>query len=180
MLIEPSGSIRIKCVGDQIHADSQFQAWGLSVPQSSVEPEQLNEACFKVARACKARGVVGFFTVDFITFIHPKTVCVQCAMSRAIQRLRKHYIDLPTQMRQELWAIDLGISYSDSLAMFNLFEFATQGKLDAMTHYFDVPPPKKEEKKVRRRKCVRTRARTHQHSLWLLHSHVVLQTKGRG
>ena len=58
------------------------------------------------------------------------------------------------QMRQELWAIDLGISYSDSLAMFNLFEFATRGKLDPMTHYFEVPPPKKEEKKVRRRKCV--------------------------
>lgn len=74
MLIEPNGNMNIVSAGDQIHADSQFSCWGLSVPQSSVEPEQLNEACFKIAKACKSRGAMGYFTLDFITFIHPKTV----------------------------------------------------------------------------------------------------------
>ena len=61
-------------MGDQIHAETPFSCWGLSMPQSSVEPDQLNDACFKIAEACKARGVIGFFAVDFVTFIHPKTV----------------------------------------------------------------------------------------------------------
>ena len=46
----------------------------MSIPQSSVEPDQLNEACMKVGEACKARGVIGNFAVDFVTFIHPKSV----------------------------------------------------------------------------------------------------------
>ena len=74
MLIEPNGKIGVVCAGDQIHADSQFSCWGMSVPQSSVEPEDLNEACHKIGEACKARGVVGYFSVDFVTFIHPKSV----------------------------------------------------------------------------------------------------------
>ena len=76
MLIAPNGDISIVCMGDQIHADSPLQCWGLSVPQSSVEPEQLNASCYRIAQACKARGVVGYLTVDFVTFIHPKTVSV--------------------------------------------------------------------------------------------------------
>ena len=78
MLIEPTGVIKLVCVGDQIHADSPLRCWGLSVPQASVEPEQLNDACFRIAQACKARGVVGYFTIDFITFIHPRTVSTSC------------------------------------------------------------------------------------------------------
>ena len=60
----------------------------------------------------------------------------------------------PLQMQQELWTIDMGLSYGDSLAMFRLLEFTTGGKLDSKTHFFDVPPPKKEEKKSRRRRLV--------------------------
>ena len=80
MLIEPNGNIGVVCAGDQIHADSQFSCWGMSVPQSSVEPEELNEACHKVGEACKARGVVGYFSIDFVTFIHPKSVSPKCNM----------------------------------------------------------------------------------------------------
>lgn len=74
MLIEPNGTVSIVSLGDQIHAESLLSCWGLSVPQASVEPEQLNASCYKIAEACKARGVVGYFTIDFVTFIHPKSV----------------------------------------------------------------------------------------------------------
>ena len=57
-------------------------------------------------------------------------------------------------MNQILWALDLGLSFSDSLAMYKLLEFTTCGKLDPKTHFFDIPPPKKEEKKSRRRRYV--------------------------
>ena len=74
MLIEPNGELSIVSVGDQIHDNSLYTCWGLSVPQSSVEPELLNINLFKIAEACRARGVIGYFAVDFVTFIHPKTV----------------------------------------------------------------------------------------------------------
>ncbi|ELT97689.1 hypothetical protein CAPTEDRAFT_178180 [Capitella teleta] len=128
MLIEPTGKIKVLMNGDQIHAETQFAFWGLSLPQSSVEPDALNEACERVGRACSARGIMGYFTVDFVTFIHPKT------------------------MKQELWAVDLTLKYSDSLAMFSFTTFATGGHFDPLTHTFDIPPLKREEKKSRRKR----------------------------
>ena len=74
MLIEPTGKYSIVCLGDQIHADTPFSCWGVSIPQSSIEPDDLNSACKRVAEACKSRGILGHFCVDFITFIDQKTV----------------------------------------------------------------------------------------------------------
>lgn len=127
MLIEPNGKTSMISCGDQIHAESQFSCWGVSVPQSSVEPEVLNKACSRIADSCKSRGIMGYFCVDFVTFIDPKS------------------------MEQQLWALDISLQYSDSLAMFQLMSFVSNGTLDTKTHVFDVPPPKQENKKRRRR-----------------------------
>ena len=48
--------------------------------------------------------------------------------------------------------MDLTLSYSDSLAMFQLMQFTTGGQLDPKTHFFDVPLAKREEKKSRRKR----------------------------
>lgn len=74
MLIEPTGTVNLLACGDQIHAESPFFCWGVSVPQSSIEPSVLNDACHRIGDACKARGIVGYLRIDFVTFIHPKTV----------------------------------------------------------------------------------------------------------
>jgi hypothetical protein len=74
ILIEPSSGVQLIACGDQIHAESEFSCWGLSVPQSSVDPILLNDIMKKVADACRARGIVGYITVDFVTFIEPITV----------------------------------------------------------------------------------------------------------
>jgi hypothetical protein len=55
-------------------------------------------------------------------------------------------------MQQEVWAVDLDLNYSDTQAMFALMKFVTGGKMDPVTHYYDIPPPRKEEKKSRRRR----------------------------
>ncbi|XP_074650955.1 IQ domain-containing protein H-like isoform X2 [Tubulanus polymorphus] len=123
MLIEPNGHIEMVNMGDQIHASSPFRCWGLSVPQSSVEADQLNKICYDVADACKSRGVVGYFSVDFATFIDP------------------------VSMDQKLWAIDLSLCYSDHLAMTQMMKFVTNATLDTKNHTLDVPLPPKEEKK---------------------------------
>ena len=76
MLIEPNGATSIVSCGDQIHAESMFSCWGVSIPQSSVEPDILNKACYRIAESCKSRGIMGYFAVDFVTFIDPLTVCI--------------------------------------------------------------------------------------------------------
>ena len=76
MLIEPNGVASIISCGDQIHAESQFSCWGVSIPQASVEPDQLNQSCYRIADACKSRGIMGYFAIDFVTFIDPKSVSV--------------------------------------------------------------------------------------------------------
>ncbi|XP_052701435.1 IQ domain-containing protein H-like isoform X2 [Crassostrea angulata] len=127
MLIEPTGRANVLCMGDQIHAETPFSCWGVSMPQSSVEPDVLNAACKKVAEACKSRGIIGYLSVDFVTFIDSKT------------------------NDQKLWALDLSLHYSDSLAMFQLMSYVSNGKLDLSTHTFNVPPPPQVQKKRRRR-----------------------------
>ena len=74
MFIEPTGNIKLVCNGDQLHAETPYTCWGLSVPQSSVDPEDLNQICENIGQSVKARGGMGHFSIDFVTFIHPKTV----------------------------------------------------------------------------------------------------------
>lgn len=74
MLIEPTGEISMVSCGDQIHSTSPLECWGTTVPQCSVEPSSLHSMCVKIAEACKCRGMIGFFSIDLVTFIHPHTM----------------------------------------------------------------------------------------------------------
>lgn len=126
LLIEPSGVVNMLTCGDQIHAESLFSCWGVSMPQSSIEPDTLNLACKKIADACKSRGIMGYMRIDFVTFINPKT------------------------MEQELWALDLCLHFSDHLAMFRLMEYVTHGAFQPETHTVEVTTS--DENKPRRRR----------------------------
>ncbi|GCB69451.1 hypothetical protein scyTo_0008387 [Scyliorhinus torazame] len=74
MLIEPTGEVSMISCGDQLHSKSLLECWGSTVPQSSVDPGNLHSVCVKIAEACKSRGVMGFFSIDLVTFIHPHTM----------------------------------------------------------------------------------------------------------
>ncbi|XP_067874250.1 IQ motif-containing protein H isoform X2 [Heterodontus francisci] len=128
MLIEPTGEVSMISCGDQIHSKSPLECWGTTVPQCSVDPGNLYSVCVKIAEACKARGVIGFFSIDLVTFIHPYT------------------------MEQQVWATDLDLAYSDQLAMTQLMLFISNGKLNCKTNIFEVPPKPKEKKRSRRKK----------------------------
>lgn len=73
MLIEPDG-VRLVTSGDHIHAQSNYSCWGITFPQTSVEPSVLNETCTRIADACRQRNILGYVDIDFVTFIDPKTV----------------------------------------------------------------------------------------------------------
>ena len=57
-------------------------------------------------------------------------------------------------MNQKLWATDLDLAYSDSLAMHQLVEFVSGGKLDPVCHIFNISSAVVDEKKKRRRVTV--------------------------
>ena len=46
------------------------------MPQTSVDPPVLCKAADAVSNACKLRGIVGYFSIDFVTFIDPKSVSI--------------------------------------------------------------------------------------------------------
>ncbi|XP_005098111.1 IQ domain-containing protein H isoform X2 [Aplysia californica] len=127
ILIEPSGVVNLITCGDQIHAESPFSCWGVSVPQSSIEPSALNEMCQKIADACKTRGIMGYMRIDFVTFIDPRT------------------------MNQQLWALDLCLQYSDHLAMYQLMQYVTHGTFQPKTHVFEVDTSNMDQRPRRRR-----------------------------
>uniref|UniRef100_UPI00398EF479 IQ motif-containing protein H isoform X2 n=1 Tax=Pristiophorus japonicus TaxID=55135 RepID=UPI00398EF479 len=129
MLIEPTGEVSMVSCGDQIHSKSPLECWGSTVPQCSVDPNTLHLVCVKIAEACRARGVIGFFSIDLVTFIHPST------------------------MEQQVWATDLDVAYSDQLAMTQLMLFVSNGRLDCRINTFEVPPkPKEKTRRLRRKK----------------------------
>ncbi|XP_075620237.1 IQ domain-containing protein H [Balearica regulorum gibbericeps] len=122
MLIEPTGKIKIVSSGDQLHADGPLRSSGTTIPQRSVDPAVLNSLCLKIGETCKCKGVLGYFSVDFVTFIHPQT------------------------MEQQVWATDLDLCYSDQLALTQLMLYVTDGKLDCRSGRFEVSlGPKKME-----------------------------------
>jgi len=73
--ITPDGVISLLCTGDQI-CPEPFRVWGVSLPQCSVNPQLLEETCHCIAKACKARGIIGHFSINFVTFISPDTVSI--------------------------------------------------------------------------------------------------------
>ncbi|XP_010168942.1 IQ domain-containing protein H-like, partial [Antrostomus carolinensis] len=114
MLIEPTGKIKIVSSGDQLHADGPLRSSGTTIPQCSVDPGVLNSLCLKIGETCKSKGVLGYFSVDFVTFIHPQT------------------------MEQQVWATDLDLCYSDQLALTQLMLYVTDGNLDCHSGRFEV------------------------------------------
>ncbi|NWQ80280.1 IQCH protein, partial [Columbina picui] len=114
MLIEPTGKIEIVSSGEQLHADGPLRSSGTTIPQSSVDPAVLNSLCLKIGETCKSKGVLGYFSVDFVTFVHPQT------------------------MEQQVWATDLDLCYSDQLALTQLMLYMTDGNLDCRSSRFEV------------------------------------------
>ncbi|NXY83656.1 IQCH protein, partial [Alcedo cyanopectus] len=125
MLIEPTGRVQILSSGDQLHADGPLQCSGSSIPQRSVYPALLHPLCLRVAETCRSQGVLGYFSIDFVTFSHPQTG------------------------EQQVWATDLDLCYSEQLALTQLLLYVTDGTLDCVSSSLEVPLASQEGKSQR-------------------------------
>ena len=114
MFIAPSGEVEIKNTGDQIRA-TEFQSWAISSPQTSINPSRIHSTSMSVGNACYERGIIGYISVGYATFIDP------------------------ISEDQQLWAIDLKIQYTDTLAMSNILQYVTGGSFDSGSGLFKIP-----------------------------------------
>ncbi|NXB02439.1 IQCH protein, partial [Cnemophilus loriae] len=124
LLIEPTGEVALVSSGDQLHAEGPLRSSGTTIPQRSVDPEVLKVLCLKIGEACKSKGVLGYFSVDFVAFTHPQT------------------------REQQVWATDLDLCYSDQLALTQLLLYVTDGNLDCGSSRLQGPLGSKEGKRI--------------------------------
>ncbi|NXO42783.1 IQCH protein, partial [Locustella ochotensis] len=122
LLIEPTGEVTLVSSGDQLHAEGPLRSSGTTIPQRSMDPELLKALCWKIGEACKCKGVLGYFSVDFVAFTHPQT------------------------REQQVWATDLDLCYSDQLALTQLLMYMTDGNLDCGSSPLQAPLGSKESK----------------------------------
>ncbi|NXL71060.1 IQCH protein, partial [Leptocoma aspasia] len=125
LLIEPTGEVTLLSSGDQLHAEGPLRSSGTTIPQRSVHPELLKALCLQVGEACKSKGVLGYFSVDFVAFTHPQTG------------------------EQQVWATDLDLCYSDQLALSQLLLYMTDGNLDCGSSCLQGPLGAKEGRSQR-------------------------------
>ncbi|NXO66968.1 IQCH protein, partial [Phainopepla nitens] len=125
LLIEPTGEVTLLASGDQLHAEGPLRSSGTTIPQRSVDPELLKVLCLKIGEACKSKGVLGYFSVDFVAFTHPQT------------------------REQQVWATDLDLCYSDQLALTQLLLYMTDGNLDCGSSCLPGPLGSQESKNQR-------------------------------
>jgi len=112
LVVQPHGEITIQSTHDHMFT-SDYHYVGATFPQQSANREALHGAALAVGLACYNKGIVGYISVDFISFVD-------------------------ADGKDKLWAVDLNIGMHDTAASFELFRFITSGHYDAGSGEFFV------------------------------------------
>ncbi|XP_065135070.2 IQ motif-containing protein H [Paramisgurnus dabryanus] len=115
VLVEPGGDVCILSCGNQLHGPSKLEVVGSTMPQTSICPDVLHSICMRVGQACQQRSIMGHLSLDLVTFMEP------------------------SNLEQQVWAVDLDLGYSNQLAMTQVMLMMTGGTLDCRTSKLEVP-----------------------------------------
>lgn len=89
LLLEPGGEVTMLSCGDQLHGSCQLKTIGTTFPQTSIQPGTLHSICMRVGQACLQRHVIGYVSVDLVTFMDHKTMQQKVRMSETQSELDK-------------------------------------------------------------------------------------------
>lgn len=107
VLVEPDGTVSLLSTQEQVFG-SRFNYMGAVIPQISVPAQAMLDAATSIGEACYSKGIIGFVGIDFVSLLDP---------AKRDQR--------------RLWAVDLNIRPTESLASYELFHFVTGGRFEA-------------------------------------------------
>jgi len=112
VFIDPAGDCSVLSTQEQIFCPA-YRYVGASFPQSSVPHSALCDAALAIGQACYRAGIIGHIGVDFVAH-------------REEGLLR-------------LWAVNLNIACTSTLANFQLFDFLAAGEIDLRQGSYHVP-----------------------------------------
>lgn len=85
LLLEPGGEVTMLSCYDQLHGSCQLKTIGSTFPQTSVQPGTLHSICMRVGQARLQRNIIGYVSVDLVTFMDHKTMEQKVRLSGAEQ-----------------------------------------------------------------------------------------------
>ena len=114
LLIDPTGEVSVHSTHDHMFT-ADYHYVGATFPQQTANRRALNGASLAVGKVCAEKGIIGYVSVDFVSF-------------------------RDSDGQQRLWAIDLNIGVHDTAVSFEMFRFLTNGHFNPNlgTYYADV------------------------------------------
>eukprot|EP00794_Sanderia_malayensis_P009883 gene9883-10893_t len=128
VFIDPCGNSHIITAADQISGSSPYKCVGHTFPQLSVEPVILEKIVNDICTSCKNRGIIGYLSIDFVTFIDPDA------------------------MIQRVWPVGLHLYYSSCLSTFQVLRHVSEGEFSFRNSSFNVPVVVKKIRSAYRRR----------------------------
>ena len=109
LFIAPNGTISILSSGDQI-LSSQFKLWGISLPQTSIDPIELERVTQLITDTLLKHEIIGFVNFDLITFFEGDT--------------------------QKIWLTDIKLCPSSYIGLVKMLKFVGNGHFDTKSGHY--------------------------------------------
>ena len=109
LLIAPNGDTNLVSSGDQI-LSSPFKVWGVSLPQTSINPSHLNEVTQKISDTILTHEIIGSVSFDLITFLEGDN--------------------------QVVWLTDIKLSPPTYTGLVKMMNGVSNGHFDTMTGHY--------------------------------------------
>eukprot|EP00002_Diphylleia_rotans_P032497 TRINITY_DN6832_c0_g3_i2.p1 TRINITY_DN6832_c0_g3~~TRINITY_DN6832_c0_g3_i2.p1 ORF type:complete len:1023 (+),score=225.37 TRINITY_DN6832_c0_g3_i2:269-3070(+) len=114
IIIEPDGAVSVLSTHEQVFSQPFFCA-GTVFPQTTLPAAALADASVAIGRACFQKNIIGYVGIDFVSLFDEQ------------------------QGSRRLWAVDLKLRPTNSLANFELFNFVVGGQFDVNLGVYTVP-----------------------------------------